>query len=136
VQGGTPYTVYEGNSGDWYPDQHEVTWDYVTGFAGSPTPIMEMTSVTKLPRRVATFSLENVIEAIKYNTTRNPIWLCLNFANYVDHNMTGVKAVSDITDKFRNWAEANLRGEIHKLVLIGTGPLTGDMVPYFHTAHG
>jgi len=62
-----------GTSGAYYSDQREMTWDEV----GQPT---ELTTVTKLPRRVFSFSYQQLHEAVRLC---NPDTLFLNFANYL-----------------------------------------------------
>lgn len=65
----------DGSSGPHYQDQRELSWDY---FGIDP----ERTTVTKLPRRIFTFSDEQLRDALfhcgHYWKTR----LFLNFANY------------------------------------------------------
>jgi adenylosuccinate synthase len=63
-----------GPSGDYYPDQDEITWDDV----GVP---LERTTVTNKIRRVFTYSKTQIEEAI-WNC--NPDHIFVNFANYVD----------------------------------------------------
>jgi adenylosuccinate synthase len=135
---GKPYNVYEGNSGPGYPDQKEITWDEVTTLSGSPDKIMEITSVTKLPRRVFTFSKQNLREAIRHNNTGRQTYISLNFINYADHAMTGRRGTVEscysdpdglITQKARQWIEENIQVWPHaKLKFLGTGPLTDDMI--------
>jgi len=132
--------VYKGNSGPGYDDQVEMTWDELTEISGSPEPIIEMTSVTKLPRRVFTFSQKNLEQAIRYNRTTGRTFLSINFANYVDYEMTGKQGVAtgDASDtslvslKFIRWLNENVRPTADKanaiVKYIGTGPLTDDMV--------
>lgn len=62
-----------GTSGPCYPDQVELSWDEV----GVPA---ELTTVTKLPRRVFTFSKEQVHQAIRMNGCDE---VFLNFCNYL-----------------------------------------------------
>jgi adenylosuccinate synthase len=62
-----------GTSGPYYADQRELTWDEV----GQP---VELTTVTKLPRRVFTFSYEQLVDAVR---VCGPTGLFVNFANYV-----------------------------------------------------
>lgn len=128
IQANVPHTVYEGNSGDWYPDQREMSWEEVTKFSGSPDDIIEMTSVTKLPRRIATFSRENLEEAIRFNDTGHGLHLCLNFANYIDYDLTGKRSKEDITSKFQEWVSENLGTRSEDVAFIGTGALTDDMI--------
>lgn len=128
VESGIPHEVYQGNSGNWYDDQKELTWDELTKISGSPEKIYEITSVTKLPRRVATFSRKNVEEAIKFNDTGMGTHISINFANYVDHAMTGKREYADITPKFKKWMLENLT-EVHQHVkFIGTGAKTEDTI--------
>ena len=134
VEAGVQHTVYQGDSGGWYPDQEEVTWEYVTRLSGSPKPIIELTSVTRLPRRVAEFSYKNLVDAIQHNQTGRQLYITLNFADYVDHTIKGVdKIVTDcrsdiITPKLQNWLVKNLRDWYPRLALIGTGPHTEDTI--------
>lgn len=128
--------VFEGNSGNWYPDQTETSWEKVTVDSGSPFPITEITSVTKLPRRVATFSNENIREAIAANDTGHKFTLSLNFVNYVDHGMTNVRGGEyQITDRFLGWLNTNVKPEyIQMLELLGTGAATESTIDL--TLHG
>lgn len=129
VQAGVPHKVYEGNSGPWYPDQKEITWDELTDMSGSETKIMEITSKTKLPRRVATFSHWNLLDAITHNDTGHDYFITVNFADYVDCKMAGVRGgVDKLTPKMEKWISENIRGYKDKLWLVGTGPLTMDVV--------
>lgn len=129
VQAGEPHTVLKGNSGPWYPDQEEVTWEELTKSSNSPADLTEITSVTKLPRRVATFSKMNVREAVRDNDTGHGIRLALNFANYVDAAMLGARSGLQITKKFDEWVGREFPEEfIELLTLIGTGANTEDTV--------
>lgn len=129
-----PYTVFKGNSGPGYDDQQETTWDEVTTNSGSPTPIMEMTSVTKLPRRVFTFSAKNIEQSIRHNRTGGQIFLSLNFANYVDYAVNGMRrhmmagdCLDNLSDKLAEWLVNNYK-HISDLKFIGTGSLTDDFI--------
>jgi adenylosuccinate synthase len=132
--------IYKGDSGPGYDDQKEITWEELTESSGSPEPIMEMTSVTKLPRRVFTFSKANLQQAIRYNQTNGKTFISVNFANYVDHEMAGRSGVVDppsivgqgLTKKFNDWLSENIvpavKGTDAELRFVGTGPLTDEMV--------
>lgn len=63
-----------GSSGPCYPDQSEITWE---SLGREP----ELTTVTKLPRRIFTFSTQQIIEACRVNT---PKFLALTFCDYMD----------------------------------------------------
>ena len=132
--------VYHGDSGPGYEDQQETTWEEVTSSSGSPKPIIEMTSVTKLPRRVFNFSIENLRDSIRYNQTMSPTYISINFANYVDHKISGLRGRwNDLTPqckKFQKWLDPNILNIIKQysvkplasLKFIGTGELTDDMI--------
>lgn len=128
VQEGVPHTVYEGNSGHWYPDQVELSWEEVTKHSGSPEPLVEMTSVTKLPRRIATFSFENLQEAIRVNDTGKGMFLSLNFANYIDYKLFGCSKPEEIPETFYDWMRSNLRAHADRVMFVGTGPNMEQMV--------
>lgn len=132
VQSGKiPYTTIESYSGDWYDDQKEITWDEVTVVSGSPTPLMECTTLTKLPRRVATFSKKNLEESIRYNQTNSKVFISLNFVNYVDWNC--YKSKDYVSEKIWEF----IRGYIHpvtskypnvELKFLGTSEFTDDTI--------
>lgn len=61
-----------GSSGPCYHDQEEITWEAI-----GQAP--ELTTVTKLQRRVFTFSMEQIRQAVRMNGTDA---IFLNFCNY------------------------------------------------------
>ena len=67
-----------GNSG---PLPNEVDWPTITKESGSPTPLVEFTSVTKSLRRVARFDAAMVRGAIEVNA---PTDIVLNHLDYID----------------------------------------------------
>lgn len=122
---GIPFEIYKGNSGPGYDDQTELTWEGITKNAGSPTPIMEITSVTKLPRRVFSFSQKNLLQAIKYNKANGQVFTSLNFINYVDYEMTNNR--EKLTPKAEMWIASNIPAEAN-LAFVGTGARTNDTI--------
>jgi hypothetical protein len=66
--GNTP----DGYSGDWYPDQEEITWEEIGIEA-------ELTTVTKRPRRIASWSWHQIVDALN---DCDPDEIFLNFCNY------------------------------------------------------
>jgi adenylosuccinate synthase len=62
-----------GNSGPFYPDSMELTWEEIGVEA-------EITTVTKRVRRVATFSYQQYKESLNL---LNPNYVFLNFVNYL-----------------------------------------------------
>jgi hypothetical protein len=127
------YDVVEGNSGPGYGDQEETSWERLTAASGAPQPIMEMTSVTKLPRRVFTFSRQNVRDAVRHNRANGETWLALNFANYVDHGLTGTRTRAEtitseiVGPRMIEWLSRYIMCT-RRLRFIGTGPKTDDMI--------
>lgn len=67
----------DGSSGPGYDDQCELSW---VNFGISP----ELTTVTKLPRRIFNFSLEQTIDAIWHCGHYYETDIFLNFANYCE----------------------------------------------------
>lgn len=132
---GKKINIIEGNSGPWYDDQEELTWEEITKISGSPGPLMEITSVTKLPRRIATHSKKGLRQAITYNDAGHGVFLSINFVNYVDYEMSGKRDENDTTDKLRQWMNNNLwdvcenTGTI--ILCLGTGALTDDMIQLY-----
>lgn len=135
---GLLFERYEGHSGPGYADQAETDWDTITQQSGSADPIMEITSVTKLPRRVFTFSRTNVADSVRHNRTAGGTFLSINFANYVDANLLHLRRVGwgrgchehDKVDTARiyDWCRRNVPQEGARLTFIGTGPRTDDFL--------
>lgn len=71
-----------GNSG---PLPNEVDWKIVTEEAGCDRDLLEFTSVTKTPRRVAKFDCNIVLQAI---STNQPTRIIMNHMDYVDHEVS------------------------------------------------
>lgn len=129
------YEVIKSYSGDFYPDQKEISWEEVTRMAGSEKKIMEVTTLTKLPRRIATFSKINLDEAIKFNNTGHRTYLTINFTNYVASGMAGARKWSDVPDedkaRIKSWLELNIYPVLENyphasLMYLGTGKCVND----------
>lgn len=102
--------VQVGWSGPCYPDQHEMDWSEI-----GVEP--ELTTVTRLPRRVFSFSVQQIEDAIRMNGV-NAIFL--NFGNYMTSN-----AFDELVEKI------NAINPAVKVELIGFGPTVDDvMVEY------
>lgn len=127
VKAGVPHTVIDSPSGGWYEDQHEITWEQVEAESGERIPEeVKNTTLTKLPRRIATFSKRNVAEAFAFNRTNGKTFICINFMNHVDTQVRPEYGVG-LTEKARDWIVHNL-GEFASLVaLVGT---SGDTDAY------
>lgn len=131
--------VLKGDSGGCYADQRELTWDEVTAASGiqkiDPTKsIREITSLTKLERRVYTFSKQNLLEAVRFNRGSGKTHVSINFINYVDAAMEGVRGDGEaLTEQSRRWLEENIITPLEsidgvRLTFIGTGAKTDDMI--------
>lgn len=85
-----------GWSGPCYPDQEETSWEAI----GIPT---ELTTVTKLPRRVFTFSEIQIREAVRTNQVNK---VFLNFCNYIKDG----RKLDLILDAIRNHTDVEWLG--------------------------
>ena len=135
------HDVIESYSGDFYPDQEEMTWDQLNESLGlEKNTIFECTTLTKLPRRIASFSAMNVKEAIMYNNTGGRIFISVNFVNYVDPSCQGLKTEdiktfagleSELPDTL-NWLKNVVSPACEhtdvEISLIGTGASTDEVI--------
>lgn len=72
----------DGSSGPCYPDQQELDWEYFESKGIAP----ELTTVTKLKRRIFTFSRKQFTDAMFHCGGYWDTKIFLNFANYADFN--------------------------------------------------
>lgn len=105
-----------GNSGPFHHGSEEIGWEDV-----GIDPENERTTVTKLVRRVATFSIEQVYEAVRLNGATE---IALTFADYLDPEVYG-KIGPFLSEEAPN--TSNLIREIERtcdvpVTFIGTGP--------------
>lgn len=103
--GNTP----DGYSGDWYDDQEETT------FAALGVPD-ETTTVTGRVRRIATFSRDQILQAMGMAM---PDFVFLNFANY------DAQAAGEAMEKIDDVARILDCGGV---ALVGHGPLPSDII--------
>lgn len=109
----------EGNmigwSGPWYPDQEEMRWEDLRRAA-------ELTTVTKLPRRIASFSHQQLRDAV---WQMGVSYLFLNFVNYLPNRAAIAHLVQDI-----NKTVGNLRGvndRTPQVAFLGDGPTENNV---------
>ena len=108
--------VIVGDSGGCYYDQEELSWEQISESAGEE--ITELTSLTQLPRRVYNFSRVNLVESILFNNTGDDVYISLNFMNYVDPAVKGVRSIDEVmTDKVVKWLSEYIfcDGVMHEL---------------------
>ncbi len=89
----------EGSSGP-YADAKEITWEDVRRRSGAPHDLTELTTTTRLPRRVFEFSHERMKRFVE---VCRPDYFCLQFANYIkwaDYGKTEWKDLSEETKAF------------------------------------
>lgn len=84
-----------GTSGPCYPDQAEIQWESI---GREP----ELTTVTKLPRRIFTFSEEQIKQAIRMNGVD---FVFLNFCNYMERDKPSLLRVIETIEQYApvNW---------------------------------
>ena len=110
--------LIKGNSGGCYPDQEELTWEQIS--ANANKKIFEQTSLTRLPRRVYSFSKINLREALLFNNTGHEVYISINFLNYVDASVEGKTDPKEVmTPKISEWLHNNI--------------LNDEMWEYYHT---
>lgn len=70
-----------GNSGPFAEGSKELSWTQMRDLLGDKSLAVERTSVTNLPRRIATFSESQYVDACRVN---RPTEIALTFADYLD----------------------------------------------------
>lgn len=129
---------YSGN----YWDAREISWRIVANRAGYSSyeefekeyGFALLTSVTKKVRRVFEFPKERTkfVHALAGGLLPNSnVLYSLNFVNFIDKNVKGVKTISDLmTGKIIKWLSENLYPIIgeDKLKWIRTGPKHSEIV--------
>lgn len=111
-----------GNSG---PLRGEITWQELRRRSGYPYDIMEFTTATGRPRRVAEFDLDLVRRAAMVN---RPTDIALHGVDYLDYRNKGVPEFKGLSDKARDfvaWLERELGVRIG---FIGTGPTNEELI--------
>jgi len=78
----------------------EITWEEITKYAGSPEPIVEITSATKRKRRVSTLGEEHLRRALDLNRPTN---IMLTFVDYLNHEDKNKASWDSLTQKTRDW---------------------------------
>lgn len=97
------------NGGHWDPtnssgpmNEREASWEEVREFCGATEeqlPI-EITTVTKLPRRIARWNPRDMRDAIRENGINK---VCISFLNYVDWSCYGARRHEDLPRSVRRW---------------------------------
>lgn len=82
----------DGSSGPCYPDQLELDWSSFAHLGVEP----ELTTVTKLQRRIFTFSQRQALQAAIHCAGVNGASIFLNFANYCDNEEDVARIIDDM----------------------------------------
>jgi hypothetical protein len=128
------YEERDSYSGDGYDDQKEITWEQIEEQYGKEIPQeVKLTSLTKLMRRVFTFSQQNLEEAIIHNQTPHSVFLSLNFVNWIDGTMEGITQIDSISEPTWDWIAENIvpiekKFKNVKLRYLGTGRYTEETI--------
>lgn len=91
-----------GNSGPFGDDAEELAWEEITRRSGSKEPILERTTVTQLPRRIATFSEQSFKESCRVN---RPTELAITFCDYLDWKIHNTNTITAPVEKFIDYIE-------------------------------
>lgn len=107
-----------GTSGP-YAEAEEITWEQVGAKCGAPLTFEgEITTTTKLPRRVFEFSWDRYG---KFVEVCGPTAVCLQFANYINWECYGARAWEGLTEDVHQFIEELERfGEV-PVEFVGTG---------------
>lgn len=101
------------SSGSWYPDQVELEW---ADIGVQP----ELTTVTQRERRIATFSVQQMTEAVIAN---QPDFVLLNFMNYL-------KDGNEVAKMHHMIQQVKYNSGVDFHVLTGHGPKSSQVVPF------
>jgi adenylosuccinate synthase len=111
----------DGSSGPCYPDQREIDWGELADLGVAP----ELTTVTKLKRRIFTFSAQQAAEAAFHCGGYWDTRVFLNFANYCRDE----EELRDIIAAIQTPTRINMNPP--KVHWLGHGPDDSDVEGYF-----
>lgn len=127
--------IMTGYSGDYYPDQTEISWEDLKGYSGSNKDITEITTVTKKVRRVFTFSR---LQFKKFINVCSPTHIFLNFINHINETDFGKRTYSELSIQSVQFIndlikDVNLMSPYQgvqktRITHIGTGDKMSDMI--------
>ncbi len=107
------------------PLQDEIVWQTVTAESGYPTPLLEITTVTKRIRRVGRFSMAEAKRSLMINSATQ---IALNFVDYLDHANFGLRSYTALTASTKKFIDALETQTGVPVSLVGTGPRNSDMI--------
>jgi len=111
-----------GNSG---PLKGEITWEELRCRSRYPHEIMEFTTATGRPRRVADFDMALVKKAAMVN---RPTCIALHGADYLDYRNKSVTRFQELTGETKDFV-ASIETELGVPVgFVGTGPTNEELI--------
>lgn len=116
-----------GTSGP-YDDAKEITWEEVARrckYPGKVEDFGELTTTTRLPRRVFEFSRERFR---RFCMVCRPTHLCLQFANYIDWDAYETTERMELPESVLDWMMDYLGGWFNTVAYVGTGPGHQNMI--------
>ncbi len=120
---GDPTSEMIGTSGPTFPDSVELDWQDVSNNCGAPHNLCEYTTVTKLPRRIFSFS---GMMARNYAEMNGATKIALTFMNYIDWSCYGLgggaSAFEKLSSKCKNFIDQVEQATGVPVTLINTGP--------------
>ena len=100
---------------------NELSWDEITRRSGSREAIIEYTTVTKKPRRIAEFDLELVKRSAEVNSAT---MIALHGADYIDISNRVARTYDELTGETRDFIERIEAATDVPVSLVGVGPRT------------
>ena len=127
-----PYPIRVNNRDGYsgpYGEAAEITWEEIAKRSGYDGDLTEITTTTKLPRRVFEFSWTRFEKFIRIC---RPDYLCLQFANYLDYSIYGTTSIDRVLESERvSDFMASMDEKMNQdaeIMYIGTGPGHTHMV--------
>jgi adenylosuccinate synthase len=101
------------------PIKDEVTWAQIQAESGAPTPLQEMTTVTKKVRRVGRFDWDLAHLAVQLN---GPTSLAINGLDYLDYQNRGILREEDLSLRAKDFVRSLEQRLNVPVAYLGTGP--------------
>jgi adenylosuccinate synthase len=105
--------------------KNEITWKTLQAESGYPSPIEEMTTVSKKVRRVGRFDWECAQRAISIN---RPTTLAINGLDYLNARNRGIRAFRDFTSEAKSFVTRLERESAVTCSFLGVGPSLDEIV--------
>lgn len=126
-----PYPIRVNNRDGYsgpYAEANEITWEEVARRCEAPegVDLTELTTTTKLPRRVFEFSYSRFR---KFLQICSPTYLCLNFVNYLDYECLGARKKEELSEEILEFVDKlEAVANESRVAYLGSGPDHLDMI--------